>query len=78
MTAAIYFVISIFLLTVVGKLICLIKTEFEVDMHEEMYVLVLFLVGYTLSYLLRSFVLSGDGNYVKLQHKLWPSNSATQ
>lgn len=58
-TAAIYFVISIFLLGVVGKVICIIKTECEADMHQEMYVLTVFIIGYTLSYLLRSFAIFG-------------------
>lgn len=58
-TAAIYFVISIFLLGVVGQVICIIKTECEADMHQEMYVLTVFIIGYTLSYLLRSFAICG-------------------
>jgi hypothetical protein len=65
-TAAIYFVISIFLLGVVGQVICIIKTECEADMHKEMYVLTVFIVGYTLSYLLRSFAICGGAHYVEL------------
>ncbi len=65
-TAAIYFVISIFLLGVVGQVIYIIKTECEADMHQEMYVLTVFIFGYTLSYLLRSFAICGGAHYVEL------------
>lgn len=34
-TSVLYFVISVFLIVVVRKIIYMIKTEFDIDMHEE-------------------------------------------